>query len=224
MTNVTPDMWDSLITQAGSICGRTFGDEFKQFLINNSLVDVADIFNEPERLTANKGTEAEVTQNISVFKRNFKRFIMSFDDKFVKLTDDAAKADLINMALNYLYVVDTVFGIEASTATNLFAPIATKEVSNDLKIALSIISKFLTEQGNPKGVKYVRDLIQKLMDEVGGNINELMGKTSAAPTSFVTTSDEEEETGDVVEVDPKNEPKINSVLKNFLTGNIIEFI
>jgi len=224
MSKVEPDTWDSLITQAGSICGRTFGDEFKQFLVNNSLVDVADIFNEPERLTANKGTEAEVTQNISVFKRNFKRFITSFDDKFVKLTDDAAKTDLINLALNYLYVVDTVFNIEASTATNLFAPVATKEVSSDLKITLAVISKFLTDQGNPKGVKYVRDLIHKLMDEVGGNINELMGKTSAAPTSFVTTSDEEEETGDVVEVDPKNEPKINSVLKNFLNGNIIEFI
>lgn len=221
---VTSDMWEELIMTAGSICGQQFGDDFKQFLISNSIIDVTEILNEPGTLVKTKGSnEDEIIQRLGVFKRNFKNFVLTFDDKYSSLSSDEEKANMINTALNYVYVIDAVFGVEPSTAAIIFTPVVSKAVLPDFKLFMGTLSSFLKSQGNAEGVKYLNTLFKKLMEEVGGNVGALMGNT---PTSFISSEDEESDVE--LDIDPQAAAKINSILSNFeskLSSNdLIDFV
>jgi hypothetical protein len=220
--NASKDTWNDLIAQASVICGKKFGQDFQQFLISNAVIDVADIFSRPEQLVDTSGTnESEIIQKISVFKRNFVKFVTTFDDKFNAAGEDA-KADLVNLALNYIYVIDSIFAIEPATAATIFTPVVSKKTAPDFNIMSGTLSSYLKAQGNTEAVQYLAKLFKSIIAEVGGNAGAFMGKT---PTAFVTTAEENEEG---TEVNPKSTAKIASILdefeQNLNSGNLTEFI
>ena len=48
--DITEDQWPILQATVSSICGKQFGEDFKQFVIANSLIDVNEILGKPEML------------------------------------------------------------------------------------------------------------------------------------------------------------------------------
>lgn len=223
--NVDGNTWNNIIMQAGSICGQKFGEDFKQFLISNAIVKMEDIFSDPTSvIPQSSAKESEVTQKLAVFKRNYKKHVLTFDDQFAKTTSEEAKANLVNLALNYIYVLDSVFDNSPATAADMFTPVVTPAMRNDFLIYRQAINKFLIDQGNTEGSTYINNFFNKIVKEVGENAAALAG--SAGPTSFVTAGEENEESE--VDIDPKTASTINTILSKFesdlSSGNLIQFV
>lgn len=225
LDDIDSNTWNNIIRQASSICGQKFGEDFKQFLISNAIVKMEDIFSDPGSILPQASSkESEVTQRLAVFKRNYKKHVLTFDDQFAKSPSEEAKANLVNIALNYIYVLDSVFVNNTAVAADMFTPVVTPAMRNDFIIYRQAVNKFLLDQGNKEGSVYINDFFNKMVKEVGENSAALMG--SATPTSFVSTSEENEEAP--VEIDPKKASVINNILSKFendlKTGELIQFI
>jgi hypothetical protein len=217
--------WNNIITQASSICGKEFGENFKQFLISNAIVNIEDVFDDPSSLVTKKGAvESEVTQKVSVFKRKFKQFVSTFSSSYSKAKDEAVKTNTVDLALNYLYVLDEVFKLDAATAANMFTPVVTPKLRGSFATFRADLVEHLINTNEKQGAKYVNDLIKKLVEEVGGNVAAFTG--AGGPTSFVMTGEENEE-GEV-QVEPKVAGAIEDILTDFeqrlQTGNLIKFV
>jgi hypothetical protein len=142
-----------------------------------------------------------------VFKRNLRNHVANFSDQFEAAKTDEQKDELVNLALNYLFVINSIFQVEANTASVLFSAIANKAMMNDLKIYRSIIVTHLREHGNDEGAKWVIEMIKEIITDVGGNVSAFMGKDEA-----------EEEAEDEVaplKIDPAAVPKIANILSTF---------
>lgn len=205
---VSKDQWFKIQSAVGSICGKTFEQDFKQFVIANALIDVRDILREPSKLVKGPGAnESQVTQSLAVFKRNLRNHVANFGDQFEAVKTDEQKDELVNLALNYLFVINSIFQVEANTASVLFSAIANKAMMNDLKIYRSIIVTHLREHGNEEGAKWVVEMIKEIITDVGGNVNAFMGKEEG-----------EEEAEDEVtpqKIDPAAASKIANILSTF---------
>lgn len=206
--NITKDQWFELQAIVGAICGKQFEQDFKQFVVANSLVDVNEILREPSMLvkgpTAN---ESQVTQSLAVFKRNLRNFVKKFDDTYIAAKTDEQKGELVNTALNYLFVVNSIFQVEANTASILFSAIANKAMMDDLKLFRSHIVSYLKSTDNTEGAAWVINMINEIVADVGGNAKAFAGE------------DEEEEAEDVAmpAMSPEASKKIAAILSKFNT-------
>ena len=203
--NITKDQWFELQSTVSSICGKQFGEDFKQFVIANSLIDVNEILGKPEMLVKGPGVnESQVTQNLSVFKSNLRNFVKKFDDSFVAAKTEEAKTDLVDTGLAYLFVINSIFTVEPNTASVLFSAIANKAVMDDLKLFRSHIVSTLKEAGNTEGVKWVIDMINEIITDVTGNAQAFTGE-------------DEEEAEDVATpaLTPEKAKVINDILNKF---------
>lgn len=205
---VSKDQWFKIQSSIGSMCGKVFEQDFKQFVIANALIDVRDVLREPSRLIKGpQANESQVTQSLAVFKRNLRNHVTNFSDQFEAAKADEQKDELVNLALNYLFVINSIFQVEANTASVLFSAIANRAMIDDLRIYRSIIVTYLREQGNDEGAKWVVDMIKEIVTDVGGNLNAFMGKDEA-----------EEEAEDEVaplNIDPAAASKIAKILGTF---------
>jgi len=215
LESVDGDKWREIIASAGTLCGKEFGNNFKQFLVSNSLVDINELLEDPSKLINVKGgraAEGIVTQNISVFKRNLKQHVVSFDNKFNALKSDEEKGEMINLGLYYMDVINSVFRVEPSTASNIFTVITNRSTLPDLKIYRNILISALKAKGDNDSAKFVMDLINDIVGEVSGNVK-----------AFTSTEDEEGQATDSQAVN-----KIDQILRKFnqdiASGNIPQYV
>lgn len=228
LENIEPDSdtWDDILMQTSSICGKKFGAEFRQYLMSNAIIKMEDIFDNPASLLPGQaGKESEVVQRIAVFKRNIKKHVATFDDKF-NASDEAGRDNLTNLALNYIDVIDAIYDVDQATAMNLFGPIISSNMMNDFKIFKSLVVSHAAAT-IPGGAEYVDDFFNKIKNEIGGYSAAFKG----GPTSYAT-EENEETSGSIVDhlhsLPPEKLEKINKVLQDFgnrlRTGNLIEFL
>lgn len=232
LDDINEHTWNNIIAQASSICGRKFGEDFKQFLISNAIVQVEDIFDDPASLLTVPGKESETTQRVAVFKRRFKRHVLSFDDQFTKATSDDAKHELVQTALNYFGTLYDLFVNAPNVAVDIFTPVVLPATRNDFIIYRDLVNQYLLDIGktNPdaeEGRQYMNEFLKEINKEVGENSAALLG--SAGPTSFVTGAEENEEGEETsVRIDPAKAKIINDILakfeRNLKTGNLIQYI
>lgn len=204
--DINKDQWFELQAIVGAICGKQFEQDFKQFVIANSLVDVNEILGRPEMLVKGPGVnESQVTQSLAVFKRNLRNFVKKFDDVYSAAKTDEQKGELVNMGLNYLFVVNSIFQVEANTASILFTAIANKAMMDDLKLFRSHIVNYLKSIDNTEGATWVINMINEIISDVTGNAKAFAGE------------DEEEEAEDVAmpPIAPEAAKKINDILSKF---------
>ena len=217
--SVKGDKWREIIAAAGALCGKEFGLNFKQFLVSNSLVDINELLEDPSKLVNIKGSKASegiVTQNISVFKRNLKQHVVTFDNKFNAAKTDEEKDELINLALYYMDVINSVYRVEASTASNIFTVITNRSTLPDLKIYRNLRITSLKNKGDTESAKFVMDLINDIVTEVTGDVKAF------------TSADEGEE-GEVDATSNKQAiSKIDQILskfnKNVASNNIPQYV
>ena len=217
LDTVDSELWRDVIASAGTLCGKEFGNDFKQFLVSNALVDVNELLEDPTKMVnVGKGAAAEgiVTQNISVFKRNLKQTVITFDNKFNAAGSEEEKDELLNIALYYMRAIDQVFTAEPSTASNIFTVITSKAVRPDLLIFRNLLVTNLKQRGLVEDARGVADLINEIIAEVGGNVKAF------------TTAPEEAEEGE-----PTNTQAISTIDKilgefnrNIATGNIPDYV
>jgi hypothetical protein len=203
--NITKDQWFELQASVSSICGKQFGEDFKQFVIANSLIDVAEILSKPEMLVKGPGVnESQVTQNLSVFKSNLRNFVKKFDDSFTAAKTEEAKADLVDTGLAYLFVINSIYTVEPNTASILFSAIANKAMMDDLKLFRSHIVSTLKSADNTEGVTWVINMINEIITDVTGNARAFAGE-----------DEEEAEDIAVPAMSPEAAKKINDILNKF---------
>lgn len=202
--NPNKQQWGELIQTAASLCGSEFAKDLEQFLIANSIIDVGEIFADPSKMIGGKGTnESQVIQRLSVFRRNLKKFVMTFDDAFAALKTPEEKDDLVNKAFNYLYVLDSIFAVEPQTAATLFSVIASKQMQPDLKLFMAALTGYMKSQNNTEAIVYVNNIIKKIFQEVGGNVKAFMG------------AEDEEDAETEFHINPKAVVKISNILDQF---------
>lgn len=219
LESIDGEKWREIISSAGILCGKEFGIDFKQFLISNSLVDIDELLQDPSKLINVKGgaaAEGIVTQNISVFKRQLKQQVVTFDNKFNTAKTEEEKEELVNRSLYFMDVINGVFRVEPNTASNIFTVITNKATLPDLKIYRNLLVTYLKGKGDPDSIessKFVMDLINDIVGEVGGNVKAF-------------TSEDEE--GSAVTGSPEAIRKIDKMLGEFLrnltSGNIPQYI
>jgi hypothetical protein len=216
--SVSGDQWREIIASAGALCGKEFGNDFKQFLVSNAVVDVNELLEDPSKLINVKGgraAEGIVTQNISVFKRNLKQHVVTFDNKFNAAKTDEEKDEMINLGLYYMDVINSVFRVEPSTASNIFTVITNRNTLPDLKIYRNILISALKGKGDNESATFVMDLINDIVSEVTGNVK-----------AFTTEEGEEGEATQATNSQAVN--KIDQILRKFnqdiASGNIPEYV
>ena len=132
--------------------------------------------------------EGIVTQNISVFKRNLKQLVVTFDNKFNATNTEEEKVELLNLALHYMNGIDKVFTAEPSTASNIFTVITSKLVRPDLLIFRNILVTNLKQRGLVEDARGVADLINEIINEVGGNVKAFTTAPEEAEESTPTNT------------------------------------
>jgi hypothetical protein len=198
---ITPNQWKYIKAKAGSFCGKEFGIDFEQFLVTAGEISQEELFQRPELLVKSGGVgEDKVIQYISVLKNNFRNFVNKFETDYTQAKDEG-KDDLVNIALNYLYVVNYVFEEEENTAALIFTAVANKAMMAKFKVFRNLITKHLDEAGNEEGAGWVMDVINTIIEEARLNVGAAMGADEA----------EEEEEGDDIEVDISPEAANNII-------------
>ena len=186
---IDKNQWLKIQAAVGSICGKVFEQDFKQFVVANALVDVRDVLRDPSRLVKGPAAnEDQVTQNLSVFKRNLINFVRNFDKQYDAAKTDEVKDELINTGLNYLFVIKAVFDVEANTASILFSSIANKSMMDE-------------------AAEWVISLINEIISDVTGSVNTFMGKDEA--------EEEAEDEITLPPLSPDQAAKINAIVTKF---------
>lgn len=230
LDNINSDTWEEILTQTGSICGKKFSEDFKQFLISNAIVQIEDIFDDPTSLLASStGVESQITQRVAVFKRQYKKHVATFDDKFAAASEDG-KHLLVQQALNYVGTLITVLANQPGLAADMFTPVVLPAMRNDFFIYRSKIEQYLLGLGTPEAEdvrQWANGFFNTINKEVGANSAALMG--SAGPTSFISSKEENEESEELtVPIDPSKAKAINKILtdfeRNLKTGNLVQYI
>jgi hypothetical protein len=216
LESVDSDRWREIIASAGALCGKEFGNNFKQFLVSNALVDINELLEDPSKLINVKGGRAGegiVTQNISVFKRNLKQHVVTFDNKLNTLKSDEEKDDMINLALYYMDVINSVFRVEPSTASNIFTVITNRATLPDLKIYRNLLVGSLKSKGDNDSAKFVMDLINDIVSEVSGNVK-----------AFTSPDEGEESEATNSQAVGKIDQILSKFNKNIAAGNIPQYV
>lgn len=178
--------WAKLIALASSICGSGFGKDFEQFLRSNAIINVGDILADPSAITSGRGSsrnkESDVMQRLSVFKRNIKKLVITFDDKMAAAKTDEEKEDLAQLASEYLYVLNYTYHVEPATAVSIFSVIANDKMRRDLMLFLSAYTKYAKLRGNNEMITYANEIQKKIVSEVGGNMKAFASGDEDAET------------------------------------------
>jgi hypothetical protein len=216
---VDRNQWEDLISQAGLMCGDKFGKDFEEYCSASALVDVGDVLSDPGRLVKQgtaAGQESQIMQMISVFKRNFKRHVIQFDNVF-EAAEPEKKRALVNEALEYLNVLYQIYDTDEATVTNVFSSVANPRNIHDLEIYRGQLIKYLRSVGKDDAAKWVINLISEIANDAGAAVGTFMGE-----------EEEEETTSNTPEIDPATARKVTNILGAFQqkvrTGKFTQFV
>lgn len=237
--NTNPDEHSlhKLYAMAGSSLGSKVGRAFAEFVRINGIIDFNEILQNPSMLlTTPDSSETTTIQAGSVFKRNLRNTIYTFDTKYTKLTDWEDKGYLVNIGLHCIRNLRVLYKLDEGLGTEMFKVAAGASMKDPMRGAfmrfLNDIQAFLEEEildeqgnilkpSNPRLSYWVELVCNQASDIAGGNKATLKGTDIKALNIPGDVDSEDEEVGQSTsEMSPEVIKVLSTFNNQFATGKL----